>query len=264
VLSVALLGKRKSGTPRQVLLLSHACHPTSSGPTPRWSPDYPGALRDRVREQAGGEVRAMFVMGCGADAKVTHTDRDSKQVVFSASPAQARAAGRKLADAVVTHLGKGEAEPLSATLAYRRESGSFRFAPVRSDAEIRALFLDEAAEVLDREWARQMLAYPDRRRSHDYEPTAWKLGGALTVFGLPDEVCSPLGPRTRALATTPHAMIMAYTNGVSGYIPSSSIVREGGYEGESSHRAWFLPAPFTEHIDREWDKLMRRTVDGME
>jgi hypothetical protein len=47
---------------------------------------------------------------------------------------------------------------------------------------------------------------------------------------------------------------------VAAYIPTARIVREGGYEGDSSHMTYVLPAPFTERVEAELLTLLERAV----
>lgn len=91
-----------------------------------------------------------------------------------------------------------------------------------------------------------------------------RLGDRLTWLGLEGEVCSPLGPLARACAATDLAMTVAYVNATEGYIPSRRIRIEGGYEGESSHRSWFLPAPFTRNVEREFKAIVRQAVAAVD
>jgi hypothetical protein len=106
-------------------------------------------------------------------------------------------------------------------------------------------------------WARQSLAYPDHRRSLQYEVQTWRLGD-LTTVALEGEVCADWGPMVRALAKTRHAMAIAYANNVPGYIPTARIIREGGYEGDTSHMAYFLPAPFQPRMEIELTALVEQ------
>lgn len=245
---------------RTVMLVGHACHPTSTGATPRWSPDYPGAMRDMIEQRLGPGARAMFVMGCGADAKVVHEDRAAGQLVFSASPRHAKQAGRKLAKAVLDHVKADPWTRLDASLDLRQATAPLPLARRPKSAEIQALAFDEHNAAPDVNWARQSLAFPDARTACDYEAVAWVLGDQLTLFGLPDEVCSPIGPRTRAQARTPLAMTIGYANSVQCYIPTNAIVREGGYEGDTSHRSYFMPAPFAPRIDKAFTALIEKLV----
>ena len=245
-----------------IILVGHACHPTASGGIDKFTPDWPGAMRDRIESRLGARTRAVFVMGCGADAKATHKDPETGELVFTSDPLNSARAGRELAKEVVHHL-KQESDTRSAipaSLRCRVAAGDLTMGKCRSTAHLRAIALQSDNMDCEAWWARQMLAYPDSRRNHHYEVQSWVLGGVLTVFGLEGEVCSPLGPLSRGLAKTPHAMIVAYANEVQGYIPSRKIVQEGGYEGDSSHRAYFKPAPFTPRVEAEFKAIVQRAL----
>src|SRR5262249_2563652 len=108
-------------------------------------------------------------------------------------------------------------------------------------------------------WARQSLAYPDNRRSLGYEVQTWRLGD-LTAVALSGEVCADWGPMVRALARTRHAMAIAYANEVPGYTPTARVIREGGYEGDTSHMAYFLPAPFQPQMEIELTALVEQAL----
>lgn len=252
---------RKADDVGTIILVGHACHPTSSGGINKFTPDYPGAMRDRIESAMGPGVRAAFVMGCGADAKVTHTDPKTGALVFTGDPVNSARAGRKLGNQVIAHLKHATGRvTVPASLACRIASGQLTMAKSRAIEKIRETALQPENMNFEVWWARQMLAFPDTRRKHYYEVQSWVLGDTLTVIGLEGEVCSPLGPLSRALAQTPHAMAVAYANEVHGYIPSKKIVHEGGYEGESSHRAYFKPAPFTPRVEAEFKAIVQKAL----
>jgi neutral ceramidase len=108
-------------------------------------------------------------------------------------------------------------------------------------------------------WARQSLAFPDNRRTLDYEVQAWRLG-SLTLVALEGEVCADWGGMVRAMAPKEPVMVVAYANSCAGYIPTARIAREGGYEGNTSHMAYFLPARFQPGIEAELTGLIRRVL----
>jgi len=139
--------------------------------------------------------------------------------------------------------------------------GELTLAPSFPAATLEDLAYGGEAQFGYASWAEQSLAYPDARKALPYSVQAWRFGDALTLIGLEGEVCSPLGPLARALALTPDAMIVGYANATEGYIPSRTIVQEGGYEGNTSHRAYLLPAPFTEEVEVEFGRIVKRAVD---
>ena len=250
----------RAQAPRTIVLVGHACHPTSSGDLmQKWSPDYVGELRKVIRRNLGDETRALFVMGCGGDAKTTWLDRATGEWKYCASPARARTAGRRLGTAVMSHLRKSRPAALSGPMRMGIVTGALSMAKPLSRAALEKLAY-EGKPSGNNWWARMSLMNPDRRRHLDYHVQVWRFGDQLTLLGLEGEVCSPLGPLARALCATPHAMAVAYVNNACGYIPSRRIVEEGGYEGHGAHRSYFLPAPFTRRVEKEFQKIVRRAV----
>jgi neutral ceramidase len=245
---------------RRILMVAHACHPTSSGAMDKWSPDYPGAMRDQLIATLGPGTRAVFIMGPGADAKVSHTDEATGQLAFTASPEGAKAAGESLAKQVLDHLSLNPGVAIAPVFKSASASADLGLTRWKTPQEMQELVADEASPVWEAAFARQALELPDARVNYPYTVSAWKLGEELTLVGMPDEVCSPWGPRARAMAKTPHAMLAAYVNHVQCYIPDERIRYEGGYEGDTSHRAYFMPGPFAQGLEGRIDEAVRQAV----
>ena len=245
-------------SPKQIVLVGHACHPTSTGIIGKWSPDYPGAMRQKL-ETTLEDCRAMFVMGCGGDAKVVFHDESTGKDTFAAHPQQSHAAGSKLANYVLKYLKKDNLSELAPDLCTTLVHGSLTFQEPRCREEIERMSFTGSHRSSKTWWARQSLTYPDRRRQQHYEVQVWCLGD-LTMVALEGEVCADWGAMTRALATTRHAMVIGYANHCPGYIPTARIIREGGYEGDTSHMAYFLPAPFQPKIEVELSQLLLKAL----
>lgn len=257
----------RDSEPKQLLVVGHACHPTSSGTIQKWSPDYPGAMRDYLNTELN-DTKAIFVQGCGGDAKVVHEDPETGKLVFSNSPDKAKAAGEKLAHAVLKYLETERMIQLSGQLACSRATGKISYGRRWSAEEIeRQAFPEPKKNGQKHTWqtwaARQSLALPDHSESFRYDVQVWKLGNQLMVFGMEGEICSPWGPMLREMAPTEQAMVIGYANGTSSYIPDKRIVREGGYEGLTSQHAYFLPAPFTENIESEIKQIVARAIKAI-
>ena len=210
-------------------------------------------------------TKAVFVQGCGGDAKVVHKDPETGKLAFSNSPEQAKAAGENLARAVLKHIETERMIPLDGQLACSLATGRISYGRRWSREEIERQAFPELKKKGQHSWqtwtARQSLALPDHSESFRYDVQVWKLGNCLTVFGMEGEICSPWGPMLRAMAPTEQAMVIGYTNGTSSYIPDKRIVQEGGYEGLTSQNAYFLPAPFTENIDSEIREIVTRAIN---
>lgn len=256
-------GQAAGNRPKEIVVVGHACHPTSSGRIDRWTPDYPGYMREHLRRALGRQSRAMFVMGCGADAKVTHVEEKTGEIAFSADPKHSRAAGQRLAQAVLDQLAKVQPVRLGAALECRTVTGELSLEKPMSVAAMTKLAYDPQRDFHTACWARQMLDTPDPRRSWRFDVQAWKLGGRLTLLALENEVCSPLGPLARALIRTELGMTIAYANATTCYIPSRKIRIEGGYEGRDSHISCQLPAPFTRKVEREFLAIVHKAVNQL-
>jgi hypothetical protein len=259
---------RREAGPSQLVIVGHACHPTSSGVIQKWSPDYPGAMRGLLSARLP-DTKAVFVQGCGGDAKIVHDDPKTGKLAFSSSPERAKEAGEKLGRAVIEHLDTGQMTPLSAQLACSLATGRLSYGRRWSPEEIERLAFPEPTEGRKRHswltWvARQSLALPDHGEDFRYDVQVWKLGSRLIIFGMEGEICSPWGPMLREMAPTDQAMVIGYANGTGSYIPDARIVREGGYEGLTSQHAYFLPAPFTENIETEIKEIVTRAMQAVE
>ncbi|MCC7519521.1 MAG: hypothetical protein IT578_10090 [Verrucomicrobiae bacterium] len=259
VLDLQGLSRHGEKVPWRIVVVGHGCHPTGSGLVSKWWPEYPGAMRTALEQRLGRNARVLFVQGCAGDVKPAHRDPHTKRIVFSDSPSRARTAGRALARTVMRLLERGPMTALAPHLERRSARGALVFARRKSSAQIEKLLRQEPPGV-NAVWARQMQAYGLPARTLPYEAQSWRLGRALTLLALEGEVCSPYGPRLRAMTDTPHAMVVAYANASTGYIPTARIVREGGYEGDTSHMAYLLPAPFTPAVERAVLKLAARAL----
>ncbi len=256
---VIRISRRRS--PKEVILVSHACHPTSSGPYDKWSPDWPGALRTKV-ETSLKDCRVIFAKGCGADANVVYRNRLTGKVAFSRDPVRSRRAGNQLAEKLLAHYSGTEPNPLHSSLSSTIACGQLSLQKRKSLSEIEAMATKGDIRKHATWWARQSLAYPDARTAVDYDVQAWRLG-ELTLFLLEGEVCADLGIAVRQLIDGPTVSV-AYTNACPGYISTARLIREGGYEGDTSHMAYFLPAPFAEKSEDEFLTLCRKAARGLQ
>jgi hypothetical protein len=257
-----ILRIKRDQSPRQLVVVGHACHPTSSGKIEKWSPDYPGAARDYLADQLP-DTKGVFIQGCGGDAKVVHKDPETGKLVFSADPERSREAGEKLARAALAHLEGDQMIPLGGQLACSLVTGYLNYGERWSKDEIEKEAYTGSKKRYYTWVARQFLALPDRTESYRYDVQVWKLGSQLTIFGMEGEVCSPWGPMLRSMTRTEQAMVIGYVNNVDAYIPDKRIVREGGYEGGEAQK-FFLPGPFTENIDSEIKPIVTKALDAVE
>ncbi len=177
------------------VLFGYACHNTCLG-FYEWCGDYAGYAQEYLEQHRPG-FTAMFAAGCGGDQNPY--PRRSGVVPGVSDLELAQQHGRSLANAVEMAM---IANPIGVT------------GPLRNAYE----------EVV--------LTYEDAQRPpHSYPVQAVQFGDALTLVALGSEVVVDYSLRLKKdLAGPAGVWVAGYSNDYSGYIPSTRIQEEGGYE----------------------------------
>jgi neutral ceramidase len=101
-------------------------------------------------------------------------------------------------------------------------------------------------------WANRMIGKLDSGesfiRSYPFPVQAWNLGGQ-PVFTLGGELVTDYAIELKRIFGY-DTFVMGYTNDVMSYIPSTRILREGGYEGETSQMVYGMPSIWRSDIER--------------
>lgn len=219
------------GQPRAVVF-GYACHNTTL-PYYRWCGDYAGFAQLDIEKALPGAT-ALFWAGCGGDANPQ--PRGTVELC--------RQHGRELADAVIGVV-KGELTPLAG-----RFTSKYDKIPLRLDALPTKDQL--AADALSRDLARRARAgrllkeleatgkiadtYPH------YPVQTWGLGDQVAWVALGGEVVVDYALRLKKELPPGRALwVTAYANDVMAYIPSARVLKEGGYEADSSMVYYGLP-----------------------
>jgi hypothetical protein len=183
--------------------------------------DYAGFAQTHVQEQHPG-AEALFLLGCAGDSN------PYPRGTMDLAREHGKALGQEVCRVLQTKL-RPVRGPVKVAL--DRVALPLQEPPSRAELEKQAAGKGGSLQ----QWiARRMLADLDRGRKLPEEYTCpvavWQFGDDLTLVGLPEEVVvdyvalleTALGPNKLWLA--------AYCNDVSGYIPSTRVLAEGGYE----------------------------------
>jgi len=229
------------------VLAGYACHATTNaGSDNRIGGDWPGFAADMIEQDHPGAV-ALVAVGCGADINpVRSRDED-----YSADH------GRTFADSVhrVLHNQPGADEtslqPLDPRLRCQLSRIQLPFGPLpsRSEWEAQAEQGGVAAEL-----AKQMLGKLDSGEGipsglTDYPVQTWCFGNDLAMVFLAGEVVLDYAIRMSDMFDSGRLWVNAYCNDVPCYIPSKRVLREGGYEAESSLKHYGRPARLSPEIE---------------
>ncbi len=257
-----LIRIKRDAHPKQILMVGYSSHVTGSGSTGKWSPGYPGSMRDYL-SGALPDTKAVFIQGCGGDAKITYTNPENGKLVFSADTIHSREAGEKLAKVVLAHLKSDKMTTIDNKLACSLVTGHLSYGQRWTQEEIELQAYEGKTNYYLTWSARQVLAYPVKKESFRYDAQVWRLGNQLTLFGMEGEVCSPWGNILRSMATTKQSMVAGYANNTSCYIPDSKMIAEGGYEAIRSQQ-YREPGPFTQNIEAEIKAIVEKALKALD
>lgn len=216
----------------QAIAFGYACHPTVLDGY-EWSGDYPGYAQIELEKLYPGTT-ALFFQGAGADQNPLPRRETRLAIQY----------GKTLA-ASVEAVVSGDMKELSPTLSHAYSEVEL---PLRETASREYLeqLADESLEYIQR-WAKRILKEMDEgkefARSYPYPVQSWMIG-EQPVFSLGGELTVGYANKLKQMYG-PDIFVMGYSNDVTGYIPTTRILKEGGYEGHSSHKVYGLPAPWT-------------------
>jgi hypothetical protein len=233
----------------RAVLFGYACHNTTlTGEFYKFSGDYAGYAQADL-EEANPRATAMFVMLCGADQN-PHP-RSTLEL--------AQQHGAALA-AEVTRVLRGQMQPVRGSIRAAFQMVDLEFAPhTRQTYESR---LSDTNRWRVRHARNMLKAYDERRpiRQYPYPVQAIAFGKDLTVVALGGEVVVDYCLRIKKEYGAKGILIAGYSNDVMGYIPSLRVLKEGGYEADSSMIYYNQPGPWAENVEERVFSAVRQVL----
>ncbi|MCX6217858.1 neutral/alkaline non-lysosomal ceramidase N-terminal domain-containing protein [Spirosoma sp.] len=230
----------------KAIVFGYACHPTVLD-LYQWSGDYAGFAQLEL-EKAHPGATALFFQGAAGD----------QNPLPRRTIPLARQYGRELAAAVDRVLD----EPMRNLSPQLRTAYSEIELPLSAPpSEAELIKTSQDGEGYMKRWATRLLAETKQGKpfitSYLYPLQIWQLGSQpILSFGGELVVQYALDCKKRF---GQGIFVMGYANDVMGYIPSVTILREGGYEGASSQMVYGLPSIWAAEvptlIDREINRL---------
>lgn len=223
----------------------YACHNTTLDGY-EWNGDFAGYAQIDLERKQSGAV-ALFWTGCGADA-----NPDPRRTV-----ALAERHGNEIANAVDAVLPK--TKPVTGTFKAAYATVPLDFASTPDRAKLQADVLDKQYAVRQR--ATRFLKSLDGggtlpTRYDHYPVQAWRLGDGPLWAALGGEVVVDYALRLkRELADARPIWVAGYANDVMAYVPSERVLKEGGYEADSSMIYYGQPGPWAAGLE---DKIISK------
>jgi neutral ceramidase len=220
----------------KAIVFGYACHATVLD-IYKISGDYPGFAQIELENSHPG-VTAMFFQGAGAD----------QNPLPRRSVPLARQYGNELASAVERVLGEdmNKLDPILST-AYSEVELAFDKPPSKDDL----IKIENEKDGYQKRWAsnqlRRLKEYGYLLRSYPYPVEIWKLGDQV-IMALGGELTVEYSLELKKLFG-PDIFVLGYVNDDMAYIPSETILKEGGYEGESSQMVYGLPSKWAPGIE---------------
>jgi neutral ceramidase len=247
-------GSREASTHAReplALVFGYACHNTTLSPEfTQFHGDYAGVAQAALERRHPG-VTAMFVSGCGADANPK--PRGTVELVDQHGTALADAVDR-----VLPTLHPIAADRLSA----RYETVDLPFGPIPDRDGWTAKL--QGPDQYIRRHARLMLDTLDRGgklQSAQPEPLqVWAFGGDVTLVAMGGEVVVDYALRLKRDYPNRTLWVAGYSNDVFGYVPSSRVLKEGGYEGGGAMIYYGKPGAFAPPVEDLIQNRLRRML----
>ena len=233
----------------KAVVFGYACHSTTlTAEHYKISGDYAGYAQMEIERVRPGAT-AMFLTLCAGDQN-PHP-RSSEEL--------AQRHGTSLADEVVRVLA-GELKPVRPPIRAALQVVDLRFAPHTRETFEKELASGDRFRVAR---ARQMLKAYDERRPVRYVPypvQAVRFNTDLALLALGGEVVVDYALRAKREFPRETLVVAGYSNDVMCYIPSLRVLREGGYEADSSMIYYGQPGPFSEEVEETVFKTIHQVM----
>jgi neutral ceramidase len=226
----------------RAVVFGYACHNTTLQ-FYQWCGDYAGFAQAYLEEKHPGAT-ALFWIGCGGDANPLPRSKVELCKNY----------GRELADAVEDVIAK-DMTPVQGESAARHATIALPFATLPTREQLTADLLSKQAGLRHR--AERLLKALDSGGKIDdhyphYPVQVWRLGKEFLWVALGGEVVVDYNLRLKKeLASWPTLWITGYANDVMAYIPSLRVLKEGGYEGDTSMIAYGMPTKWAPAIEEK-------------
>ncbi|MES2707599.1 MAG: neutral/alkaline non-lysosomal ceramidase N-terminal domain-containing protein [Verrucomicrobiota bacterium] len=226
--SLPVLAVREPDGALRVVLANYACHCTTLASNVHGG-DWAGFAQEDMERDHPGCI-AMVSIGCGADA--------NPSPMGSLQAAQDH--GREIASEV-SRLLAGSLKPLTSPPAGALSRFELPYETLPDRAQWQAMALKPGITGYH---ARKNLERLDRGETLPaalpYSVQTWTFGNDLAMVFLPGEVVADYSLGLKREYT--NLWVTAYANDVPCYIPSSRILKEGGYEGGAAMPYYDRPA----------------------
>ncbi|MDY7009645.1 MAG: neutral/alkaline non-lysosomal ceramidase N-terminal domain-containing protein [Planctomycetota bacterium] len=245
----------------KAVVMNYACHASAIG-TGLIGNDYPGFAQEIIENRYSG-CTALFAQGCAGEIKPYNVDPDCR-FMYKIPPAVAGGLGWELAKEVTRVVEQSALEKVDGEINIAARTIDLPMeGPPSADEVKNARGVHEDVVETWRKFMSDKIkdgTIGEIPLTRPYEIAQVKIGDRFRLVALQGEPCVRIGRRIKEQLTNNmgemsteswdihSVMVFAYTNGWAGYIPSSDVLRAGGYEAES-HFFHNWAGPYTADIE---------------
>lgn len=248
--SVPILAVKDKAGKLKTIVFGYACHNTTLS-FQKWCGDYAGFAQYDLEAMFPG-VTAMFYMGCGAD----------QNPLPRRTVDLAQSYGSRLAHAVadVVRLPMVELDP---ELKTEIEITDIKLGSPPSKAELEKIAAGSPNSYRTR-WGARLLKQLNSGKpfikSYPFPVEVWRLGKNQLWIAIGGEVVIDYALAMKKEFGT-STWVTGYANDVMAYTPSLRVLKEGGYEGNTSMAVYGMPAHrWSEEIEDKIVESVQRQV----
>jgi hypothetical protein len=217
------------------ILFGYACHPTVLDQY-QWSGDYPGFAQLELEKSHPG-ITALFFQGAGGDQNPLPRRTESLAEQY----------GKELAAAVERVL-KEPMRELASVLITNYSEIELPLQPPPAEEQLTKI--EKESTSYTKQWAARNLDMLKRGEPsltfYRYPLQVWNLGDQ-SILVLGGELVIEYAIELKRIFGK-DIFVMGYANDVMGYVPSETILKEGGYEGDLSQMVYGLPGKWQHGI----------------
>ncbi len=223
----------------KAVFVNYACHGTTlGGNVNRIHGDWIGEAQRDIEARHPGVI-ALIALGCAGDANPY--PRGSIEDV--------KLHGNEIADNVDKLL-NAQLQPITSPPVGNMKWIKLPFAKVPTVPELIQLTKDKTVKGY---YARLALERVERGETIpstlDYPLQVWNFDNKMVMVNLAGEVVVDYSILLKHKYGAEHLWINAYSNSVPSYIASRRVIKEGGYEGETSMYWYNNPSPFAPQVE---------------
>ncbi|HCG35914.1 MAG TPA: hypothetical protein DER23_06165 [Clostridiales bacterium] len=232
----------KRGNSFKVVLFSFGSHPSILNGN-YISAEFVGAARTVIENRYEGAT-AIFVQGCGGDAKANITDETQTRFISNRYE-DVYILGNRLAQDIIRYIDGGKLKSVKGDVAVKVSRFSLQLQKnIKKKEDYVTLAEENRGHYLHKVYRWYYDHYDELATEVPFMLQRIDLGDSLTIVAMMGEVVWGYDAKISALMPNRTVVVAGYSNGVYGYICTAKMYPEGGYEPDRSTTIYQLPAGY--------------------